>query len=93
MSRIATAENKFHDYCSKNYGHELYEYAVIDLQRPVASLRDEAKAYLGKDVKIGNELAADLLEALQGCFIFAHDGLLFYNPNDFMTIVMMNLDH
>ena len=93
MTRIASAENKFHDYCNENYGHKFYDYAVIDLNRPVASLRDEAKAYLGKDLKISNGLAADLLEALQGCFIFAHDGLFFYDPNDFMAVVMMNMDH
>ena len=87
------ARKKFHEYCNINYGQELYEWVEIDLGRPVASVREEAKAYLGKDLKIGNGLAADILEALHGCFIFAHDGLFFYNPNDFMAVVMMNLDH
>lgn len=44
--------------------HGGMEYALIELSRPVASLREEARDYLGKDYKVTNNQAREVLKEL-----------------------------
>lgn len=89
MSNIDTAHEAFDKFCEKNFGYTVYEVSVIDDCAPVASVRHDAKAFLGKDYSVNNTEAKEILEYLDGAEMFTYGNFRFVDANAFITMVVM----
>lgn len=71
------------------------EYALIEGSRPVASLREEAKSYFGKDFTINTQQATDILEEIDK-FNFhkvkAGDTYVGISGSDFMKLIAIFIE-
>lgn len=89
MSNIDTAYEAFDRYCAVSFGYTAYDVSVIDDSAPVASVRHDAKAFLGKDYTVSNTEAKEILEYLDGAEMFTYGNFRFVDANAFITMVVM----
>lgn len=74
------------NYMVDEYGYTM-EFAAIDRNAPVKTLRDEVRSFMGDDVKISNKVARYILHDLHESAFYDNCEWYALNPNDLMVAV------
>ncbi len=77
--------------------YEIYgfnaEYAELSAAAPVKSVREEIKGFMSPDMRVSAGVARVIFEACESVAIARDGDTIAVDPNDFMTIVMINVDY